>query len=68
MTLRFQVLMIAGMEMTDFWDELFSTLMMEAVRTSDTSACFNETTRHYIPEHCHLHSVSHYKHKDTNAV
>jgi hypothetical protein len=26
------------------------TLMMEAVRTSETSVNFNVTTRHYIPE------------------
>jgi hypothetical protein len=29
--------------------------MMEAVRTSETSVYFNETTRPYIPESCHLH-------------
>jgi hypothetical protein len=57
--------MAAGMEMTDFCDELLSTLMMEAVCTSDTSAYLNETTRHYIPERCHLHN---YKHKVANAV
>jgi hypothetical protein len=28
--------------------------MMEAVRTSETSANFNETTRRYIPEDCHF--------------
>jgi hypothetical protein len=31
------------------------TLIMEAVRTSETSV-FNETTRHYIQESCHLHT------------
>jgi hypothetical protein len=31
-------------------------LMMEAVQTSETSVYFNETTRHYIPAHCHLHT------------
>jgi hypothetical protein len=30
-------------------------LMMEAVRTSETSV-YNETTRRYIPESCHLHT------------
>jgi hypothetical protein len=29
-------------------------LMMEAVHTSETSVYFNETTRRYIPEGCHL--------------
>jgi hypothetical protein len=29
-------------------------LMMEAVRTSKASACFNDTTKHYIPETYHL--------------
>jgi hypothetical protein len=27
---------------------------MEAVRTSETSAYFNENTRRYIPESCHI--------------
>jgi hypothetical protein len=31
-------------------------LMMEAVRTSETSVYFNETTQHCIPEGCHLHT------------
>jgi hypothetical protein len=30
--------------------------LMEAVRTSETSAYFKETTRRYIPESCHLHT------------
>jgi hypothetical protein len=30
----------------------FIALMTEAVRTSETSVYFNETTRHYIPEGC----------------
>jgi hypothetical protein len=30
--------------------------MMEAVRTSETSLNFNETTRRYSPESCHLHT------------
>jgi hypothetical protein len=29
-------------------------LMMEAVRTYETSVYFNETTRRYTPEGCHL--------------
>jgi hypothetical protein len=28
--------------------------MMESVRTSETAVYFNETTRHYVPEGCHL--------------
>jgi hypothetical protein len=32
------------------------TLMMEAVSTSETSISFNEVTRRYIPQGCHLHS------------
>jgi hypothetical protein len=30
--------------------------MIEAVRTSETSVYFNETTRRYIIESCHLHT------------
>jgi hypothetical protein len=29
-------------------------LMMEAVRTSELSVFFHDTTRHYIPESCHF--------------
>jgi len=29
---------------------------MEAVRSSETSVCSNETTRRYIPEGSHLHT------------
>jgi hypothetical protein len=32
--------------------------MKEAVRTSETSVYFNETTRHYIPEAFYLHGYS----------
>jgi hypothetical protein len=28
--------------------------MMEVVLASETSACFNETTRRHIPEGCHI--------------
>jgi hypothetical protein len=31
------------------------TLMMEAVRTCETSVYSNKTTRRYIPEGSHLH-------------
>jgi hypothetical protein len=30
--------------------------LMEAVRTSETSVCFKETTRRYIPEGCYFHT------------
>jgi hypothetical protein len=33
--------------------------MMEAVRTSETSVYFNETTERYIPDGCHLHTRRH---------
>jgi hypothetical protein len=33
-----------------------STLMMEAVRTSETSVYSNETTWRYIPEDSHFHT------------
>jgi hypothetical protein len=29
-------------------------LMVEAIRTSETSVCFKETKQHYVPEGCHL--------------
>jgi hypothetical protein len=35
---------------------LFIALMMEALRTSESSFYFNETTRRHIPEGCHLHT------------
>jgi hypothetical protein len=34
-------------------------LMMGAVRTSETSLYFNDTTRRYIPQGCHLHTRRH---------
>jgi hypothetical protein len=30
--------------------------MMEAVRTSETSVYFSETTQRYIPESCYIHT------------
>jgi hypothetical protein len=36
--------------------ELFIALMVEAVRMSETSVYFNETTRRSIPESCLLHA------------
>jgi hypothetical protein len=49
--LRFQVITAASVKMTAFWD---ISLIMEAVRTSETSVYFNETTWRYIPEGCYL--------------
>jgi hypothetical protein len=37
-------------------NSLLITLIMEAVHTSETSVYFNETTHHYIPEDCYLHT------------
>jgi hypothetical protein len=48
--LRFQDLRAAGMKMT-----AFIALTIKAVSTSETSVYFNQTTRRYIPEGCHLH-------------
>jgi hypothetical protein len=31
----------------------------EEVSTSETSVYINKTTRHYIPEGCHLHNKQH---------
>jgi len=54
--------------MTAFWDVasccllvvnrrfIVIALMMEALRTSETSAYYRETTRHYIPEGCLPHT------------
>jgi len=36
--------------------ELFTALMMEAVRVSETSVNFNVTTQRYIPEDSKLHT------------
>jgi hypothetical protein len=38
-----------------FWDESFIALMMEAVRTPETSIYNNATTWRYIPEDSNLH-------------
>jgi hypothetical protein len=45
------------MKTTAFWDvaPYSLALMMEEVRTCETSVYFNETTRRYIPEGCNLH-------------
>jgi uncharacterized cupin superfamily protein len=57
---RFWVLTAANMKITTFWDIETCSLvegrswMMEAVRTSETSVCFNDTTLCYIPEGCSL--------------
>jgi hypothetical protein len=41
--------------MTAFWDVAMVTLMVEAVRISETSVYFYETTWHNVPEGCHFH-------------
>jgi hypothetical protein len=43
--------------MTAFWA---ITPMKEAVRTSETSVYFNETTQHYSPEDCYVRSRENY--------
>jgi hypothetical protein len=47
LVVRFQVLTAASMKITVFW---MIALMMEAVRTSETSVYSNETTRCYIAQ------------------
>jgi hypothetical protein len=47
---KLQVLMAASMKMTAFWHIAIIALMMEAVRTSEMSVNFYETTRRNIPE------------------
>jgi hypothetical protein len=42
--------------------------MMAAVLTSETSVCFNETARRYIPEGFHLHTHSRKKMKPNKAI
>jgi hypothetical protein len=37
-------------------NELVIVLMMEAVRTSETSVYFKETIRHYIPEGSNIYT------------
>jgi hypothetical protein len=66
--MRFQVLTAASMKFRVFWDvapcspvkvdRRFIALMMEAVRTSETSVNFNVTTLHYIPEDSKLHNCN----------
>jgi hypothetical protein len=64
---RFQILTAASMKFRVFWDVEVDrrfkgaycpiiALMMEAVRTSETSVNFNVTTRRYIPEDSKLHN------------
>jgi hypothetical protein len=43
-------------------------LMMEAVRTSETSVNFNVTTRRYIPEDSKLHIRHHENLKSHNTI
>jgi hypothetical protein len=66
-SVRFQVLTAASMKMTAFFniapcslevDQRFIALVMQGVRTSETSVYFNESTRRYIPESCHLQFIS----------
>jgi hypothetical protein len=45
--------MAASMKMAAFWD-IELCLVMEAVRTSEMSVSFYETTWRNIPEDCHL--------------
>jgi hypothetical protein len=42
--------------------------MIEAVRISEMSVYFNETTLRYIPEGCHLHTLSSNNLKSHNSV
>jgi hypothetical protein len=59
--------------MADFWDIVPCSLVqvsliIQAVRISETSVYFNVTTRCYITESCHLHTRRHEKlksHEDT---
>jgi hypothetical protein len=64
----FQVLTAASMKFRVVWNvtlcshvevelDLFVALMMEALRTSETSVNFNVITRHYIPEDSKLYGV-----------
>jgi hypothetical protein len=45
---------ISGSRGGEYEDDSIIALMMEAVRTSETSLYFNETIRRYIPEGCHF--------------
>jgi hypothetical protein len=64
--LRFQVLTVASMKMTAFWDIMPCSLievsmirvMMDAVHTSETSDYINATTMRYIPDSCHLKKMT----------
>jgi hypothetical protein len=60
----FQVLAAESMKMKAFWDfsqcniveinrRFRGALMMKAVRTSETSICFNKPTRRSTPEGCY---------------
>jgi len=59
--LRFQVLTAASIKMAVFWNIAPNVLIMEALRTSETSVYFNETARHSVTEDCHLQSKANYK-------
>jgi hypothetical protein len=57
----FHVLTAVSMKTTDSllgYGPLAIALMMEAVRTSETSVYFYETTLHHIPAGCHLLNVT----------
>jgi hypothetical protein len=42
-------------------DTSIVALMMKAIRSSETSVNFNETTLHYIPEGCDLYALTNSK-------
>jgi hypothetical protein len=55
--------------MKAFWDmaaRILITLMMEAVRNSETSLYSNENMQRYIPEGSHIHSHHHENLKSHN--
>jgi hypothetical protein len=58
--LIFHVLMVANVKITAFWHMApcslinCTTLMMEAVCTSEMSVYFYDTTWHHVPKGCHL--------------
>jgi hypothetical protein len=68
---RFQVLTLTSMKFRVYWDVapcshvevdrrfrgVFTAMIMEAVRTSETYVNFNVTTRRYIPEDSTLHEL-----------
>jgi hypothetical protein len=61
--MRFQILTTASMKMISFCDiaPCSLALLMDSLRTSETSVYFNDSTQRNIPEGYHLQVLSYFE-------